>query len=436
MKTEKLPELARFSDTRGVRPGASLDSALATIDKPIQLFVGSEDVKVAETYRGILGRGPKDIYKKYAMELIEKDAAYYCYCTPEKLEQIKSEEKKGQFKRHSKVCSSPKTENFVIRLKVKDDLDITFEDLIRGKITINTNQIDDQVLIKSDGFPTYHLAVVVDDHFMEISHVIRADEWISSTPKHVLLYGAFGWEMPLHAHVPLLRNIDKSKLSKRHNPVWASWYLEQGFLPEAILNYLALMGWSHPEGKEMFSLEEFIEKFDVVDLKPVGPVFDLTKLEWLNGEYIRNMSDQKLEEKLDQYLVDHPAKGKLTPLIPLVKDRIKKLSDFIPLTFFFFEDPEYDTEVFSKLKIENVKQVLEKTLQNLESIGEPWSAEGFEATFRKLAEELSISPTQMFQVIRVAISGQLVTPPLFESVKILGEEVVKSRVKKAIEFFR
>lgn len=372
----------------------------------------------------------KETYIKYAQELIEKEAAYKCFCSQEALEKLKTESQ-GKFIRHQSVCNSLESENFVIRLKVPDNQDITFEDVIRGKITINTSQIDDQILIKSDGFPTYHLAVVVDDHLMEISHVIRADEWISSTPKHVLLYQSLGWQLPIYAHVPLLRNTDKSKLSKRKNPVWASWYLEQGYLPEAVLNFLSLMGWSHPDGKEIFPISEFIQKFDLKDLNPVGPVFDLAKLEWMNGEYIRRMSNDELEKRLDEYLVDHPSKGKLAKLIPLIKDRIKKLSDVIPLTDFFFEQVEYEKEVFEKLKIENLKEALNKTVEVMESLNNPWQTQEFEAKVRKLAEELKLSASQMFQLIRVAISGQLVTPPLFESMQILGEEETKNRIKTA-----
>ena len=370
----------------------------------------------------------KDLYKKYAEELVEKELAYYCSCSKERLLELKES---GKFIRHFSVCDHKKKKSFVIRLKIPDNQDISFEDVIRGKITINTSQIDDQILIKSDGFPTYHLAVVVDDHLMEISHVIRAEEWISSTPKHVLLYQSFGWQLPVFAHIPLLRNTDKSKLSKRSNPVWASWYLEQGFLPEAILNFLALMGWSHPQGKEIFTIEEFVEKFELKDVNPVGPVFDITKLEWMNGEYIRKMTDSELEERLDNYLVEHPAKGKLKPLIPLVKERIKKLSDFIPLSYFFFEEAEYDKVQFEKLNIKNQEEVLTRVLEELKKMQKPWQADVFEQAFRNLAKELDLSVTQMFQLIRVAISGQTVTPPLFESIKILGEEKVLKRVEDA-----
>lgn len=384
-----------------------------------------------------------DLYKKYASELIEKDLAYKCYCSKEKLEQIRNEQTQTHVKKnHREYCDMNATgEKFVIRLKVPANENITFQDLIRGDITISSNELDDQVLLKSDGFPTYHLGVVVDDYLMKISHVIRAEEWISSTPKHVLLYKAFGWELPIFVHLPILRNSDKSKLSKRKNPVWVTWYLKDGYLPEAILNFLCLMGWSHPEQKEIFSLDEFIEKLDLKDFSPVGPAFDQVKLDWMNGEYIRKMSDEYLAERIEKYLrgIDHvanniPSKEILAKLTPLVKERIKKLSDFIPLTDFFFGKPEYDMQVFNKLKIEDKKQALGKIAEKLEQLNFPWDAKEFEETFKALATELQISNLDMFQLIRVAIAGQLVTPPLFESIQILGEEETKLRIKDAIKF--
>jgi glutamyl-tRNA synthetase len=325
-------------------------------------------------------------------------------------------------------------EKYVIRLKVPQNEDIVFTDLIRGEIKINSDQVDDQVLLKSDGFPTYHLAVVVDDYLMKISHIIRAEEWISSTPKHVLLYKAFGWEMPIFAHMPILRNSDKSKLSKRKNPVWVSWFLKEGYLSEAILNYLATMGWSHPEQKEIFSMEEFIQKFELKDVSPVGPAFDIVKLDWINGEYIRSMSDQELTKKLQDYLVDHPSKDHIAPVVPLIKERIKKLSDFIPLTDFFFEEPEYDMEVFKKLRITNYEIIMNRLIEVFEQNKGNWDSEKFAEEYRLLATELEISNTTMFQLLRVAFTGQLVSPPLFESIQILGEDKAIQRFKKAKEF--
>ncbi len=384
-----------------------------------------------------------ELYKKYAEELVKAGRAYYCFCSKETLEELK---KQPGFKKHSELVDHDfedtekkisGDEKYVIRLKVPEKKDVIFNDLIRGQITINTDQIDDQILIKSDGFPTYHMAVVVDDHLMNISHVIRAEEWISSTPKHVLIYQTLGWELPTFVHLPILRNSDKSKLSKRRNPVWASWYLKEGFLPEAVLNYLALMGWSHPEGKEIFSMDEFVEKLDLKDIKAVGPSFDPVKLEWMNGEYIRKMSDEGLTQKLQDYLVDHPNKDKIAPLVPLVKERIKKLSDFVPLTNFIFEKPEYDREVFLKIAKGHEGKLTEeaqKINDILNSLSRPWKAEEFEAGFRSLAEKLGLSVGDMFQLLRVVISGQLVTPPLFESIKIMGEDEVLNRAKSALDF--
>ena len=343
------------------------------------------------------------IYKKYSKELLEQDLAY---------------EDEG-----------------AIRFKTTKIGKTSWTDLVESKlITFPNNTQEDFVIIKSDGYPTYNFANVVDDHLMEITHVIRGNEFISSTPKHLMLYKAFNWTPPQFAHLPVLVGEDRSKLSKRHGAKGALEFKKEGFLKESLINFLALLGWSYPEGKEIFSLEEMIEVFDFKDFKSASAYFDVTKLEWMNGEYIRRMSDEELEKRLDEYLVDHPGKGKLAPIIPLVKERIKKLSDFIPLTDFFFEKVEYEKEVFDKLKVEKLNETLEKVLEELEKMITPWEAKVFEETFRKLAEELNISVSQMFQLIRVAISGQTVTPPLFESIKILGEGETIKRVKEVAKF--
>lgn len=384
-----------------------------------------------------------EIYKQYAKELVEKGAAYYCFCSKEKLEEIRfKEEKEKERNKHIFYCENQNPEErihsgekYVIRLKVPEHTDVLFEDLIRGTITINTDQIDDQVLLKSDGFPTYHLGVVVDDYLMEVSHVIRAEEWIPSTPKHVLLYKAFGWELPIFCHLPILRNPDKSKLSKRKNPVWASWYLEQGFLKEAILNYLALMGWSHPEGKEMFSIQEFIEKLDLKRISPVGPSFDLTKLEWLNGEYIRAMSDEQLVKRLEEYKSEYKENDLLSKLVPLSKERIKTLKEFFELNDFMFNKPAYDKEVIKKLKIDDLDKTFEVVIITLEKMDTPWTQEVFEQNFRTLAEQLNISVRDMFQLIRIGISGKLISPPMLECMQILGEKESIERIKEAKNFY-
>lgn len=342
-----------------------------------------------------------DIYKKYANELLEKGLAY--------------------------------KEEGALKFKTTKDGETSWHDLVGGRqISFPNNIQEDFVILKSDGYPTYNFANVIDDHLMEITHVIRGNEFISSTPKHLMIYQAFSWDPPVFAHLPVLVGADRAKLSKRHGAKSALEFKKEGYLKEAVLNFLALLGWSHPEGKEIFDITEMIKLFDFKDINLSSAYFDTQKLDWLNGEYIRKMSDEELTKRLEEFLVDHPAKGKIAPVVPLIKERIKKLSDFIPLTDFLFEKPEYDLSQFQKLNIKNQNETLEKILKKMEEMEKPWETKKFEETFRKLAEELGLSANQMFQLIRVAISGQTVTPPLFESIKILGEEETVKRVEKAL----
>ena len=338
------------------------------------------------------------IYKNYAEELIEKGAAYYCFCTKKRLEELREQQiKEKKTPRYDKYCllqvknakeRIEKGELYVIRLNVLANKKLWFKDLVREQITIDSNEIDDQVLLKSDGYPTYHLGVVVDDHLMEISHIIRAEEWISSTPKHVLLYESFGWDLPVFAHVPILRNPDKSKLSKRKNPVWASWYLKEGFLPEAVLNYLALLGWSHPEEKEIFSLDEFIRLFKLEDLNTVGPVFDIEKLKWMNGEYIRNLSGADLAERLKEFYKDDEVAVTLlndefmgSLMVSLAQTRMKTLKDFKDLII----------SLIVEARNENEKNIARSLSEKLSSIpDEDWNKEQILAVFKGVMNEFSI----------------------------------------------
>lgn len=377
-----------------------------------------------------------NLYKKYSQKLLDNGNAYYCFCNPSRLDEMR----KKQIEEHKPTlydgmcrvinqktsAQRAKSEKHVIRLKVPDEGTTSFNDLIRGEISFENSLIDDQVLLKSDGFPTYHLAVVIDDHLMEISHVIRAEEWISSTPKHILLYKFFGWDLPLFAHGPVLRNPDKSKLSKRKNPVWASWYREQGFLPEAILNYLSLMGWSHPDGKDIFTIGEFIEKFHLEDLKPVGPAFDLKKLEWINGEYIRKLDDSDLARKIILFL-DKKYDGKLIgKSVPLIKERIKKLSDYQPLCLFLFEKPKV-----YEIDLTKSRNQLTESIAVLNKL-KIWKAAGIGDQMQNLAGKLNIKNSEFFAVLRVAVTGKKISPPLNESMELLGKSEVLSRLQKAL----
>ncbi len=349
---------------------------------------------------------------------------------------IYQSKRKKIYEQHAKSLVDDKKayeQDGAIWFKINPDGTTTITDLVGNrKLEIPNQDQKDFVILKSDGFPTYHLAHVVDDHLMETNPVIRGPEWISSLPKHVQLFQAFSWEVPQYAHVPIILGPDKSKLSKRHGAKAASEFRKDGFLSEAILNYMAFLGWTPPSGKEILSIEEMINEFNLKDVHFANPVFDINKLEWMNGEYIRKMSDLELTKRLQEFLVDHPANEKIGPVVPLIKERIKKLSDFIPLTDFLWETPEYEKEIFTKIVKNNLKETMKKILETMESMKKPWEAVLFEKTFRKLAEELGLSATQTFQLIRVTISGQTVTPPLFESIQILGEDMVVTRAKKVL----
>src|SRR3972149_5233926 len=366
--------------------------------------------------------GRLKLYKKAAQNLIDNGQAYYCDCSPQRLERLRSEQQeKKQAPRYDGKCrrnppKNPKEGSVVVRLKVPEEGETSFEDLVRGKITFRNKDIDDAVILKSDSWPTYHLAVVVDDSDMKISHVIRAEEWLSSTPKHVLLYKALGKNLPIFAHLPLLRNRDKSKISKRKNPISLIWYQEQGFLPEAILNYLGLMGWSMPDSREKFTLEEFIENFDQNRVDPAGPVFDLQKLEWLNGEWIRSLGQKQLAKKLKAFSTR--SIQDIERILPLVQERLKKLSEFDGLTGYFFETKvKLDKETILQ-KGKSAKQTGEALLNIGKALKDiDWEKDDIETTIKREQEKIGWSNKDLFQTIRVAVTGSLATPPLFETLE-------------------
>ncbi len=370
------------------------------------------------------------IYKKHAEELVAKGHAYYCTCSRERLEEVRKkqqeEKKPPMYDKHCRNIKDPLQgkQKFVIRLKVPENQKIIVDDEIRGKIEFDSNTIDDQVLVKSDGFPTYHLAVVVDDYLMKITHVVRGEEWLTSAPKHFLLYDFFGWEKPKFFHTAVLRNPDKSKLSKRHGHTSVQWYQEQGYLPEAILNFLALMGWTHPQRKEIFNLDEFVKVMDLADMRAIGPVFDINKLDWINGEYIRKDQRSKIKDQIFKFYNKKYSEELIEKTISLVQERMKKLSDYLPLCEFFFKSPEkYDLDFSTK------KEFLKKVHQALEKITD-WKAATIGEVMQKLATELNIKNSQFFVGLRVAITGKKISPPLNESMEILGQQECLKRINK------
>jgi glutamyl-tRNA synthetase len=403
-------------------------------------LITDESPKVGGPYGPYRQSERLELYKERAEELVKKGLAYYCFCSKERLEKMRKEQlAKKQIPKYDRHCLNCKLRitNYelrkphIIRLKIPDNQEIVFDDVTRGRIKFNSNDIDDQVLIKSDGYPTYHMAVVVDDYLMKITHIIRAEEWISSTPKHIILYEAFGWDKPIFAHLPILRNPDRSKLSKRKNPVWASWYLEQGFLPEAVLNYLALMGWSHPQQKEIFDINEFIKVFNLEDVKSVGPAFDLVKLEWMNGEYIRKCQMSNVKCQILEFYKKkniNLSEKLVEKTIPLIKERIKKLSDYLPLCQFFFKQPQ---DVGTIHELSKHKDLLKKIKEELGRV-EDWKAAIIGEKMQNLAKTLGIKTGDFFMLLRLAITGKKISPPLNESMEILGKEECLDRLKKLL----
>ncbi len=375
------------------------------------------------------------LYKKHAEELVEKAHAYYCFCTTERLTQMRQEqEAKHLPPMYDGLCktislSEAKTraqsEKYVIRLNVPDDGVTTFTDIIRGEVSFENKLIDDQVLLKSDGYPTYHLAVIVDDYLMKITHVIRGEDWISSTPKHVLLYHMLGWELPHYAHLPLLRNPDKSKLSKRKNPVWVSWYRERGFLPEALVNYLGTLAWSMPDGRDIFSLNEMMQQFDLRNVKTTAPIFNIEKLMWFNGEYIRKMSPKELLNRLKDYLSKDVDEKLVEQLLPLAQERLKKLTDFVEYLkpFQSFSRP---TLIAAEREILN--QFLSVYKQLL-----PWKRETLEKESKGLISKENWKLRDALLAVRVAVTGTKIGLPLFETLEILGKDEVIKRLQLVLD---
>jgi glutamyl-tRNA synthetase len=386
------------------------------------------------------------IYKEHAQILLDKGEAYRCFCTPDRLAKLRTQQEaeKAEFKGYDRHCRTidagesakrAASESFVVRLKVPVAGPITFRDEFRGDITRDASETDDQVLLKSDGLPTYHLANVVDDHLMEITHVVRAEEWLSSTPKHVLLYKAFGWELPKFMHMPLLRNADKSKISKRKNPVSINYYRDAGILPQALLNFLGTMGWSFGGDREKFTLAEMIEAFSWDRISLGAPVFDLTKLTWLNEQYIHAMSDAELADALIGWRMN---RAFLTTLVPLVRQRIKRLDEVIPLTEYFFSGDLDYTPIANEMKIEGVANVdLKKALLAYVEAFEArdgWTVAMLEDVTAKWLEANGWAQKQGWPLLRLAISGRKATPPLFETMVALGKEITRRRLRRAAEW--
>ncbi|HOF88478.1 MAG TPA: glutamate--tRNA ligase, partial [Armatimonadota bacterium] len=338
----------------------------------------------------------------------------------------------------------------VIRMRMPREGVTTFHDLIRGAVSFENALIDDQVLIKADGFPTYHLATVVDDHLMRITHITRAEEWISSTPKHLTLFRMFGWEAPQFAHFPLLRNADRSKISKRQGHTSLHWYQAEGILPEALLNFLALLGWSHPEEKEIFDLNELIANFTFERFNTSGPVFDLEKLRWLNGVYIRALAIDDLYPRVEPFLIkagilqaqpvpEEQAFAK--QCIALEQEKARALTEFPDLVSFLFNPNfPYDDEVVAQWlrpAPAHVRPALSTLLEQVEALPDAdITAERLEEIVRRIAEELGVGAGKVIHPTRAALSGRAKGPSLFHMMAVLGKAEIRYRLKRTLEMMK
>ena len=391
------------------------------------------------------------IYGKWADWLVAHGHAYRCYCSPERLEQMRQEQEARKqrpgYDRRCRFMSEAERRQKeadgitpVIRLAVPLTGKTTYHDIIHGDVTFDNTSIDDQVLLKSDGFPTYHLAVVVDDHEMQITHVTRGDDWISSGPKHALLYRAFGWEMPLLAQLPMTLGPDRKKLSKRHGSTSVIEFRDQGYLPEAMINFLARLCWSYDDKTEIFSRADLIRLFDLDKVHPSAAIFDREKLNWLNGYYIRELDTVELAKRIRPFLDDACIEVDadiLLKVMPLIQTRIKTLKDAVDLTDFFFAEAVHPTRAQMLGKAFAAQPQQARTALNAArgvlSSMEPFTAPTIESELRALADKLQIKAGDLFALIREAVTAKSVTPPLFETIAILGKARTLARLDKAMQ---
>ncbi len=388
------------------------------------------------------------MYLDYAKQLVAKKEAYYCFCDKERLDSLRQEIAGKEIVVYDKHCLGLTEEEvqkkleegvpYVIRQNVPREGNTTFVDEIYGEITVDNAELDDMILIKSDGFPTYNFANVVDDHTMEITHVVRGNEYISSTPKYQRLYDAFGWESPKYIHLSLITDENHKKLSKRSGHSSFEDLLEQGFVPEAIVNYIALLGWSPEDNQEIFTLEELIEKFDYKNISKSPAVFDIVKLKWMNGEYLKAMDNDTFYEMAMPYIKEAITKDlDLKKILDMVKTRIEVFPDIAEMVDFFEELPEYDIAMYTHKKMktnsENSLEVLNDLLPILEA-WEDYSVDGLHDRIMEYIAEKGIKNGQGLWPIRTAVSGKQMTPAgAFEIMEVLGKEESLKRIRKGIE---
>lgn len=393
-------------------------------------------------------------YHEVANRLLKEGCAYLCYCSTERLAVMRREQMRRKqppkYDGHCRYLTQQEKVQLeasgiipVVRFKTPLQGETTFQDLIRGQVTFKNNTLDDFVLLKSDGYPTYHLANIVDDHLMAISHVLRADEWLSSTPRHILLYQALNWQPPRFAHLPMILGPDRAKLSKRHGAATIIDYKEQGYLPQAMINFLALLGWSLDDRTELLSREELIKHFSLERVSKTAAIFNKRKLEWMNGVYLRQLSPEEFVQQAIPFLdrdlptsVKRPlSSNHIRQIMPLLQERAKTLAEIPQLgSFFFLDELQYDPSLLlsSGLDAKTATQAIEIALQRLEA-AKAWDAVSLEGILRPLAAELNLSAGKFFGLLRVATTGCTAAPPLFQTMAVLGKQRCLKRLTTALQ---
>lgn len=394
-----------------------------------------------------------DLYQQYAQQLIDNDYAYHCFCSEERLEKVRKQQMarhgRSKYDQHCRKLTAKERASrleagmpYVIRMKIPDipGGEHTFQDIIRGEVTIPYENLDDQIIIKSDGFPTYHLASVVDDHLMEISHVIRGEEWLPSTPKHLLLYDYLDWEKPEFAHMPLLLNEDRSKLSKRQGDVTVKDYRDKGYLPEALVNFVALLGWNPGDEREIFSLEELIEEFDLHRIGKSGAVFNVEKLQWMNGVYVRNYPIEKLVDLSQPYLkkagFETADRARMQLILETVRENLRTLED-IPSAVEVFGSRsvggriEADPDLKAMVESESSRQVFEALSQRLEAVKQITKKQ-FLAIMKDVQKATGVRGKNLWMPVRIALTGEQHGPELPVVVEILGKDVCLTRLREQL----
>ena len=388
-----------------------------------------------------------NLYHEHIQTLIKKGNAYPCFCTSERLEQMRSEQKEsGEDARYDGTCRSVQldeaikrmqSEPYIIRLKIPTGEDIIVDDLIRGKVSFQSDILDDQVLIKSDGFPTYHFANVVDDHLMGITHVIRGEEWLPSTPKHILLYKMLGWDLPLFAHLPLLLNKDRSKLSKRQGDVAVEDYRDKGILPQALVNFVALLGWNKGDDQEIFSLSELCEYFSLERVTKSGAVFDLDKLNWMNGQYIRKLDENEYLETgmkwMNRFSLDSGDREKNELVLLAVRNHLNRFDELDEAAALFFNDElVYSDEALEWIKKEESISIFEKMKAKIENLDE-LNLDSFKELMKEVQAETGIKGKDLWMPVRAAITGQITGPELPAVISVAGKSRVEAFLNQTIK---